>query len=370
MVNRSRTMRGAALGALFSVVLWGCPLAGETEAKPGEPRDGAGRLVAACWNVQALFDGTEDGAEYDEYVAEAGWTDAKYRARLERVEKAVGEMAEGGPDLLALVEVENEGVLKDLAEGALRDFGYRWTAFASLEGAALGLGVLSRLPIESALSHGASRLGEETPRPTLEVRVSAEGAPLVLFVAHWKSKLGGEAETEPLRRAAAEALARRVGELEAEEPRTAVLALGDLNENWDEFVRRGGAEATALLPDDGDAAAAVLAADGSAERTVVVLAAERPPSCASVPQGIPFYTPWPESEYRGSYAYRGRWETIDHALLARSLFDGAGWDYADFRVAETPGAVDGRGFPIGYDPRSGAGLSDHLPIVVDLTLVP
>jgi len=370
MVNRSRTMRGVALAALFSAVLWGCPLAGETEAKSGEPRDGAGRLVAACWNVQALFDGTEAGAEYEEYVAGAGWTDAKYRARLERVGKAVGEMAEGGPDLLALVEVENEGVLKDLAEGALKEFGYRWTAFASLEGASLGLGVLSRLPIESVRSHGASRLGEEAPRPTLEVRVSADGAPLVLFVAHWKSKLGGESETEPLRRAAAETLARRVRELEAEDPRAAVLTLGDLNENWDEFVRRGGAEATALLPDDGDAAEAVRAADGRADCPRVVLATERPPSCSAVPQGVPFYTPWPESEYRGSYAYRGQWETIDHALLSRSLFDGAGWDYADFRVSEAPGAVDGRGFPVAYDPRAGTGFSDHLPVVVDLVLGP
>lgn len=357
----------AASFAAFSIlVAVSCESA--TAAKDTERPEGL--FVAASWNVQSLFDGTDDGVEYEDYAAGKGWTEEKYRERLKRVGTVVAGMSEHGPDLLGLIEVENEGVVDDLLSGSLDKFGYRWSAFAALPGASLGLGVVSRLPIVSCRAHGASYLGEAAPRPLLEVRLDAGSGPIVVFVAHWKSKLGGEAETEGLRRAAAKTLARRVAEIEADGTGASVVVLGDLNENWDEFERRGCSYPTALLPDDEEAARAVETSGRNLGGPYVVVSGEEPPVCGLIGGGVPFFTPWPGSEYRGSYAYRGAWETIDHVLLSASLFDGLGWEYADFRVAEVGEAVTRDGFPVSYDPRTGNGYSDHLPLVVQLVRVP
>lgn len=319
------------------------------------------RLVIASWNVQALFDGTESGTEYADYSAAAGWSDGKYRARLEAIGKAAASIVDGGPDVLALLETEHAGIARDLAEGPLSGMGYRWSAHAGAPGAALGMSVLSRRPIAKAVAHGSVEGGAEAPRPMLELRLEADGLPIALFVCHWKSKLGGGAETEALRRTSASALARRAARLAAEEPGLDLLAVGDLNENIDEFERVSGAYATALLPDTEEARRA------SCGATVpLVVTGFRPPVAERVPGALALYTPWHSSSWPGSYRYRGAWETIDHVLAASSLFDGAGWDFGAFSVADGPLFADGSGYPIAYSPRTGAGKSDHLPVVVEL----
>ncbi len=333
---------------------------------PHAPSAGITSLVVASWNAQALFDASDDGAEYAEYRSSSGWTEAKYRARQERVAEAVAAMSGGGPDVLVLVEIENAAVLESLASGTLAGFGYGWMSFAKNDGAALGLGVLSRYPITKTLAHGASLLGCEVPRPVLEARIDAGGAPLAVIACHWKSKLGGESETEASRRASAAVAARRIAELASAEPDLGVLVLGDLNENHDEFARRGGREAVALLPDTEDAAAVLEAEADRGASSVLVLSAARPPASERIPGGAAVFSPWPDSAWSGSYAYRGEWETIDHALANAALFDGRGWDYAYFAVADGTPLTDASGMPAAYRPFSGTGCSDHLPIVVVL----
>ncbi|OHE63606.1 MAG: hypothetical protein A2Y36_09240, partial [Treponema sp. GWA1_62_8] len=241
-------------------------------------------------------------------------------------------------------------------------FGYRWTAFAGEPGGSLGVGILSRRPLTRVRAHSVVAWGAVAPRPILEATVDEESAPLVVFVCHWKSKLGGESETEAARRASAAVLARRFAELAQGPDAVDCLALGDLNENHDEFIRRGGSEPTALLPDLPGAAAAADAAAAA----FLVLSGEKPPAAREFPGCPAVYSPWYDAARGGSYAYRKAWETIDHALMPAALFDGGGWEYASFRVAAAPPFVRADGFPYGYEPRTGTGLSDHLPIVVEL----
>ncbi len=328
------------------------------------------RLTAASWNLEAFFDAEEAGAEYGEYTEAAGWTEAKFRGRMERLTAAAAAMAEGGPDLLAVQEIENAATLEALAAGPLAEFGYRWTAFAGEPGGALGVGLLSRYALSAVRVHSVGTPGAEAPRPILEARLEPGGAPLAVFVCHWKSKLGGEEATEERRRASAASLGRRVAELAAADPAVGVLALGDLNENVDEFERRGAGYPTALLPDTDEAERALEAARANAAFAFVgpalVVTAAKPPEAAGLDDAVAVYSPWLESAWPGSYRYQGGWETIDHALVARSLFDGAGWEYAAFSVVDLPPLTDASGSPAGYDPRTGVGLSDHLPIVVEL----
>jgi len=340
----------------FLAALAGC--------RGGTEQDGVFR--AAVWNVQTLFDGEETGDEYSGFLSRDGWNGEKYRARLNTLAGAIARIGPAAPDILGLVEVENLTVLNDLAAGELARAGYRWTAFAGAPGAALGAGVLSRLPLRETRVHSAVSGGAAIPRPVLEVRVeTADGTEAVFFVCHWKSKIGGDAATEPLRRAAARVISRRLAELQAEEPELPVVVMGDLNEPHDEFRRRGGEAVTALMPDAPDAAA--LAAreavfPGAAD--FLVITGETPPAAASF-GGPALFSPWEAASDGmgdGTYYYRGEWEAIDHFLLGAALFDGKGWEFASCAAAREPPFTGERGTPLRYNPRTGQGLSDHLPL--------
>jgi endonuclease/exonuclease/phosphatase family metal-dependent hydrolase len=349
----------------------GCNLAGEEDA-PGE--GGKGTVSVMSWNLQALFDGEENGAEYAEYLESAGWSAEKYSARLNAIAQGIDHIDQGAPDILALLEVENAGVLEDLARGPLSKHGYRWTFFAANPGASLGLGVLSKFPLTRTRIHSFSDNEEMTPRPVMEVWVQPEDTPLALFICHWKSKLGGDEATESLRRASARIILRRLREIE---PGVPALIMGDLNENYDEFYRQAGAFVSALIPDDPRAADLAGIYDGLGENDeasaperqmdFLVLSGKKPPASAYFgPEAAALYSPWENELADGSYYYKNAWETIDHFLLNGALFDEKGWDFDDCAVINVLPFTNSRGFPDAYNPRTGSGLSDHLPLLLVL----
>jgi endonuclease/exonuclease/phosphatase family metal-dependent hydrolase len=349
---------------LVIICLSGCNLFSNS---PGGEFDSQ-TLNIAAWNVQALFDGKDDGFEYDEYLTSAGWSREKYRARITALGQAVGELMPQGPDLLALVEVENAGVLEDFAREPRGQFGYQYSFFANTPGASLGLGILSRRPLSGARAHSVNSSDGVTPRPVLEARFEVQGKPFVVFVCHWKSKLGDEAATELLRRSSARALVRRLREIEAEAPGTPVVILGDLNENHDEFYRNGGATISALLPDDPEAAELAELA-GPAQEDFLVLSRLKPP----VPQyfaaaTVTLYSPWEEELEQGSYVYRNAWETIDHILLSTGFFDNRGWEFSTGEAVHREPFTRASGYPYAYNPATGSGLSDHLPLLLTIKL--
>jgi len=237
-----------------------------------------------------------------------------------------------------------------------------WAAFANIPGAPLGLGILSRFPISDIRAHSITVGKETAPRPILEVRVEPGGKPLVFLLGHWKSKLGGDAATAPQRRASARVVHRRLAELNGSG--TPLVVMGDLNENHDEFYRHSGGLFCALLPDDPEA---VLLAGPGMPPDFLVISGEKPPRAAYFPEGVhALYSPWGQEKTGGSYYFRDRWETIDHFLLSESLFDGAGWEFAGSSVRNEAPFTGPDGSPNRYNPRSGRGLSDHLPLLLEL----
>jgi endonuclease/exonuclease/phosphatase family metal-dependent hydrolase len=341
-------------------------------------------VVLVSWNVQALFDGKDSGKEYAEYRASSGWTDEKYLARINSIAGALKTLgsdnsstaANKAPDIIALVEIENEKVMEDIATAA----NYRWTFFAASPGAALGLGLISRFPILDTKTHSAHFDGTEAPRPVAEIWIDAEGKTLVLMVCHWKSKLGGNRETETARKAEAAIIVRRLLEIQAVDAGIPVIVMGDLNENADEFFRAG--YTCALMPDSEEAAECIRETGNSVRpgfQDFLVLSGNRPPRTDFLDEinaAAVLYSPWVEKADikednednmeetgSGSYYYNGQWETIDHFLFNGAAFDGDGWDFAEFRVAGTYPFSGGDGTPNAYVPWTGNGLSDHLPLL-------
>ncbi len=375
------------------------------------------RFRIASWNLQAFFDGQETGTEYTDYTAKSSWNEIAYKSRLTMLEDAMTKWPEPqtrgehpGPDIFALVEVENSTVLQELRSGPFATFQYSYSAFAANPASPLGLGVLSRFPILSTRSHSLQTDSFSTPRPMLEAEIELPGEHLFLFVCHWKSKLGSPSETEAIRRAGAELVNRRTHELWLEHPDTPplVLVAGDLNENVDEYSRQGGTCLTALMPadispesfieatatprafikltgspadlSDPPAPTAAMSAPATAAAAANITAAPAPaasPATAAATANITpapapgpanpaiFYSPWLNAPWPGSYAFQGAWETIDHILIGPAFFDNRGWEYASFFVYDQAPFTNDAGYPNRFNPRTGKGLSDHLPILVD-----
>lgn len=333
------------------------------------------RFRIASWNLQAFFDGQETGTEYADYRAKSSWNEIAYKSRLTILADAMTRWPEPqtrgerpGPDIFALVEVENSAVLEDLRSGPFAPFKYSYSAFAANPASPLGLGMLSRFPILSTRSHSLQTESFSTPRPMLEAEIELPGEHLFLFVCHWKSKLGNPSETEAIRRASAELVNRRIHQLSLEHPDTPplVLVAGDLNENVDEYSRQGGSFLTALMPAD-TSPEAFIEATPSAFIKLTGSPADLPaPTTATIPTTPAiFYSPWFSASWPGSYAFQGAWETIDHILIGPAFFDNRGWEYASFFIYDQAPFTNDAGYPNSFNPRTGKGLSDHLPILAD-----
>jgi len=359
---------GLSLFASIFLVLAGCALS-ETKTE-GMP---AGTLTLMTWNVNNLFDGVDNGFEYDEYLQSAGWSTEKYLGRINSVSAAIGKI-EPLPDVIMFQEIESLKILKDIA-GSLSG-GYAWSHFANNPGAALGIGILSRIPLSQVRAHSITIGSDTTPRPVLEARVLADEGEFVIFVCHWKSKLGGDAVTENVRKASARVILRRIRELLEKEPNLGVIIAGDLNENHDEFFRRDSATICALLPDDPFCAqlTGCIGGDGREDPTqqkdFIVISGNKPPFPDHFPEGsVVLFSPWMRDLDNGSYYYKKEWETIDHFLVSGQFFNSVGWEYEKTAIADHQPFTNVNGVPVSYNGRTGAGLSDHLPLLLTLKMV-
>ena len=320
-------------------------------------------LNIVLWNVQNLFDGNDNETKYNEYRSSSGWSDEKYKARLQSIAQAIEKMSEESPDIIGLVEVENLQVLEDISQIYLSKYKYLHTFFGKNPDAPLGIGFLSKFPFEDVKLHSITNNGETVPRPILEVKLYIEEKPLVFFICHWKSKREGDDKTETLRRNSARIIIRRIQELQEEDPNIPIIVMGDLNENHDEFFRRGNSVVTALMPDD------PIALDRAGlQKDFLVLSYKKPPLPEYFQENtITFYSPWYHGS-GGSYNYKDNWETIDHFLLSADLFKEIGWSFKSFKVMDEEPFVNNDGYPHSYNVRTGSGLSDHLPLLLTLEL--
>jgi endonuclease/exonuclease/phosphatase family metal-dependent hydrolase len=316
-------------------------------------------LTILTWNVENLFDDREQGGEYADYRG-GRWTAEDFRGKIACLADAIASSRRGGPDILALQEVENRRALEGLQD-ALGRLGYPHAAMVPEGISPVSVAFLSRHPIVRTRAH-LLNLQEEPPlRPILEIEVEVGGVPLILFNNHWKSKTQGLPETEPARLRAAAVLVRRLRALQGERPGVEWVVLGDMNENLKEFNERGSGPQTALIPAAADA-------PGAYARESLFLVP--PPADGALGSALPaadgrllLIEPWYElaEGERGSYVYRGRWQTPDHILLSPGCFDGRGWEYAagSFRPLYTSADKKPRRFAAG-------GCSDHLPLLLVL----
>ncbi len=341
------------------------------------------RVTIMSYNVDNLFDDVSNGTEYKRYnPANGSWDREKYLAKLRNIARVIIDSSRRAPDIVALQEVENRNALETLNSMYLNKLGYRYVAIVPKEGIATNVAVLSRYPIKSVHSYYVGNWDDRPLRDILEVDIDIGGLTLYLFNNHWKSKNGGVRKTEIARLRAASVLLERVRAIYNKNPHADIVVVGDLNEDFDEYVRIRGRYQTALIPLEGkwfegenlvrrEALRRYLENESS-----LFLIGKIPESGNFSNVSTVFYEPWfeylkREGNYNfGSYVYRGRWETPDHILLFPTLFDGMGLEYrgGNFHVIKASFMLTGRGYPARWYCRGSKcrGYSDHLPVIVTI----
>ncbi len=323
----------------------------------GACRTAGEELSILSYNVQNLFDAVDDGGEYREFRVTNGlWDEGRYHAKLEAIGNTIGAV-DPPPAVIVLQEVESRAVVDTLMETYVRRGEYTTVAAYESPGSATQVVVATRLPVLDIRTHVIS--GERTAglRPIVEVHIRSDDGVFALFANHWKSRRGGVAETEPLRRLAASLVAGRIRALETEGAADGFFVVGDLNTVADP------PEAIGLVP-------ALSAADASgypaSPGAPIVVAGNNLAAATSSPAATVLVDPWLTTPQPGSYAFSGRWERIDKILYRLGQLTepgGTGMPYTPlFEVLRPAELCRADGTPRPFDADTRSGYSDHFPV--------
>jgi endonuclease/exonuclease/phosphatase family metal-dependent hydrolase len=307
-------------------------------------------LLFCTWNAENLCDDQDDPKFHDEIEDWFGRDPSAVQRKLDLLAQTLLRLNDGrGPDILALVEVENRPAVERLRATLNDRLPDEWDYPESglvhrdnISGRRIEPAILTRLPAREAYPGGFGTrriLGAQIEGP--------DGSPLLVLASHWTSRLRGEEETEPKREAYAEVLYRTFLDTYRRNPAADVLICGDFNDEPNDPSVRISLRAV------GDPAVVRI---GEARPYLLDLMAGRDP------------------QIEGTYRYGRRWQILDHIVVSPGLLDNAGWRVqpGSLQVVHGP---EVRGGPQGGPLRFGnehnpnaRGPSDHFAVTVRLVV--
>lgn len=292
-------------------------------------------LRVMTWNVENLFDTLHDEGFHDEAFLPDGenrWTSHRFWQKLTNISRVIAAVAEDGgvPDLVGLCEVENDSVLHTLTRrSVLRQLGYEYVMTHSLDARGIDVALLYQPVHFSLLTNRSIRIPslEEGLRPTRDM-LYAKGLILAdrgidtlhVLVVHLPSRAGGH-EGDRNRRLAAKTLWQTVDSIRVQDDGAHVVVMGDFNAGRRDKIFK---HAPLRLTDD--------------------------------------------NRSSGTYCYQGFWQWLDHILVS---------PFVETRGPALPirlpwlleenktygGDMPFRTF---RGPAYHGGISDHLPVLLDL----
>lgn len=327
-------------------------------------------LRIASYNVENLFDYEHDSLKNDyEFLPDATrhWNYSKYKRKLDNLARTI--VALGGwnlPALIALCEVENDRVMRDLTRySALREAGYRYIMTHSADERGIDVSLIYQRGLFKPLHHQSIPIPKPTPhsRPTRDILHVCGLLPnldtLDIFVAHFPSRAEGAKRTEPYRIAAAHRLKAAIDSLCRQRKQPQIIVMGDFNDYPASRSIREILEAK-LPPANNDSL------DDSQLYHLLARKAL---------QKRPF---WQYSTY-GSYKYQGEWGLLDHIIVSGNLLrpsapfhtkeEKAGIYAPPFLLTDDKKYGGKQPFRTYYGMRYQRGYSDHLPVYADFQLI-
>ena len=299
----------------------------------------SGLLTLVELNCENLFDCRHDSLKQDtEWLPDAvrKWTPDRYWRKVNNIgQEIISCSPESLPDLVALVEVENDSVLRDLTRRSLlRNAGYEYLMTSSPDLRGIDVALLYQpFSFRPVCYDYLDVTPLEDMRPTRDILyVQGEtvgGDTLHVFVVHAPSRFGGEKVTRPNRRVVME---RLIGAIRLLPSDAKVIVAGDFNDY---------ADSPSLLYLEEHA-------------------------LHNITKGVVG-----SHGAQGTYRYDGRWESIDHILVSPALLGFAEQAYindAPFLLEEDKKYGGLKPFRTYNGYRYQRGFSDHLPLVARFSI--
>ncbi len=297
-------------------------------------------------NCENLFDCTPDSVADDkEWTPEGGkrWGARRYWTKLDGLGRTILSCGDDScgwmlPDMVALCEVENDTVMRDLARRSLlRQAGYDYVVTQSADARGIDVALLyspySFLLLDTASIRVEMPGERRSTRDILYVsgRITT-GDTLHVFVVHAPSRFGGKNASSPYRLAVAGRLMAVIDSIRHRQPDAPILVAGDFNDEPD--------DASCRYYTDRQLVDVSQEAEGAANVT-------------------------------GTYKFKGYWERIDHIFASQKMaqwLEGCRIHCPAFLLEEDMeygGVMPFRTYK-GY--RYNRGYSDHLPLVARFSL--
>lgn len=184
------------------------------------------------WNVENLFDAFDPHPSSPEKPSLSA-----YKVSIAKVANTI--LAAGAPTIVGLQEVENIGILEDIAgHEYLAGYDYQPFLIEGTDSRYIDNGYLvrgDRAEVVDVQQHIAPEGLTSRPPLQLEIEIPTDLGSLRLFVLnnHFTSMSGGEEATEPRRNAQAAWNVTILESIQAKNPEALVAVIGDLNSFYD-----------------------------------------------------------------------------------------------------------------------------------------
>ena len=204
-------------------------------SQPIQPKDN--KALVVFYNVENLFDTIDDPHKNDNAFLPGttkDWDSEKYQQKLLHLAQVLGSAHPGKlPAIIGFCEVENKQVLEDLLQtNPLLHAPYGVVLEEGDDPRGIDVALAYRSDQYSPLGHqclpGSRKF--KTRHILYTKLLGPHQDTLHVFVNHWKSRYGGQAETEPKRVETASILRSVVDSLFKGDPKTRILIMGDFND--------------------------------------------------------------------------------------------------------------------------------------------
>ena len=330
---------------LFLLLLTLCAVLLETAAQDRR------RFSVMSWNVENLFDTVHDYSKDDVAFlpdGEYAWNSARYWRKQGDLARTILEAGALKPaDIVGLCEVENDSVITHLIRRTrLAALGYEYAMTDCRDVRGIDVALLYQ-PYTFRLIETESYsvlYNAEKERPTRDVLRCSGAVPtgdtLDVMVVHFPSRRGGASLTDAYRCRAAEVVCRVADSLRQVRRNPAILVMGDCNdEPHDRSLRMIEKVGFRNL-----SAAAKAEGNGGNQKKLRTI--------------------------NGTYYYQKDWSRIDNILLSQDAVERFKASEAFIFAPDYLLEPDSDGFPMPFriyrGPGYHGGVSDHLPLVLDL----
>ena len=287
---------------------------------------------------QQSYCAKESNGQRRQECTDLDWTKETVLKKAFNVAHVIQSTFDGaGPDVVVLMEIENIHALSLVKENLAK-----YPYMALIEGPdarGIDVGVISRYPIVTSQLHQVD-LPQHPTRGIIQVDIDVNGKKVVIFGNHWPSQNNPDENRMKAGATLVDALSK------LDDSADLVLAVGDFN------------------TDEND--------DQNALKTIVegqFLDAQAEAKLAG------------KQLNPGTIIFKNHWTSIDKIFVAKKFESQIDWTKfsifaADFLVRGNKGKVTSKQNPsqgqapsmIQFNPKTGEGYSDHLPLVMEFSL--